>query len=85
MRTIWKFPLSVSDKQVIAMPKGANILTVQSQNGVGCIWAEVSPRADIKRRTFLTVGTGHDVPRDARKYVGTYQSGPFVWHVYEAT
>lgn len=31
MKTIWKFPLAVTDSQRIGMPSGAEILTVQSK------------------------------------------------------
>lgn len=46
MKTIWRFPLKLKDVNYVAMPKGAEILSVQIR-GKGffdrtiCIWAIV--------------------------------------------
>lgn len=47
-------------------------------------WAEHSEGAtDPVLRTFLVVGTGHDLPDDYLRHVGTHVSGPLVWHLIE--
>jgi hypothetical protein len=87
MRTIWKFPLAVADNYQITMPKGAQILTVQRQNEQACLWAIVDTNAEKERRVFEIHGTGNPIDDDAGLehlfYVGTFQSSPFVWHVFE--
>lgn len=87
MKTIWKFPLAVMDRQRVLMPKGTEILTVQRQSEQACIWAIVDDQAEMETRAFDIYGTGNPMPElamgDARKYVGTFQAPPFVWHVFE--
>ncbi len=86
-RTIWKFTLTVADRQVLKLPTGATVLDVQTQHEVPCLWALVDPGADAEERIFYTFGTGHPVAvtgGDVR-HVGTYQlsGGAFVGHVFE--
>lgn len=83
---VFKYPLEVTDRQHITMPIGAEILSVQAQNGNLCLWAKVDPAAQSEVRTFHVSGTGHDLPNDAGKYVGTAQmlGGALVWHVFDA-
>lgn len=85
MRTIWKFSSPVTDEFTVAMPKGAEILSVQVQAGVPRMWALVDPDAEPARRTFRWFGTGHPVLPAALKYVGTLQSpgGHLVFHLFE--
>ena len=49
MKKIYKYRIEVTDDQNIEMPVGAKILTVQTQNGVPCIWAMVDPNAEKER------------------------------------
>ena len=84
MRTIWKYTLE-DPNQKIDMPKDAKILTVQEQHGLPCIWAEVDKDAPLEERTFVVVGTGHDIDFSNGEYIGTYLicNDNLVWHVYE--
>lgn len=87
MKTIWKFPLAVMDRQRVMMPKGAELLTVQRQGDRACMWAIVNGEAEMETRIFDIYGTGNPMPElvmgDTRKYVGTFQAPPFVWHLFE--
>ena len=85
-KTIWKFPLYVSDTVRVNMPKGAEILTVQRQGEQACLWAIVDATAEREERVFEIYGTGNGMVQDMgiqRKYIGTFQEPPFVWHVFE--
>jgi hypothetical protein len=82
VKTIWKFPFELSDAAVIEMPQRAKVLHVAAQNGAPTIWALVDTEAPKEPRTFRIVGTGHPIPEDV-KHAGTFQQGPFVWHVFE--
>ena len=82
MMSIWKFPLKVCDHQVVSMPKGATILSVQEQGGVPTIWALCNIDAPREDRMFITRGTGFEFDDDSR-WIGTVKLGPFVWHVFE--
>ena len=79
--TIWKFPLT---NEAVEMPKGARLLTVQTQNGIPCLWAEVNPKAEKVTRHLLVVGTGWDDGLvEGSTYLATFQQGPLVFHVYD--
>jgi len=85
--TIWKFGFDIADEFAIEMPGGAEILDVQEQHGLACIWALIDPEASKKCRYFRLVGTGHPFDYDARiyKYMGTFQmhGGNLVFHLFE--
>lgn len=83
MKTIWKFPLAEKHSQEIEMPQGAQIMCVQMQAGTVCIWAMVHPNAEKECRTIEIYGSGHEIGDQRRVYLGTFQSGPFVFHVFE--
>lgn len=87
-KTIWKFELEIADTQILTMPAGAEILTVQTQFGRPRLWALVNPQAKTEDRVIETFGTGHPVRYDMgvdRKYIDTYQmqGGQLVFHVFE--
>ncbi|MCX7180389.1 MAG: hypothetical protein NTX56_17060 [Proteobacteria bacterium] len=82
MKAIFKYPLRAFDWYV-PMPIGAEIIALQVQDSVPTIWAIVDASAPKQQRRFRTHGTGHPLPDDPGKHVGTYQEGPFVWHVFE--
>lgn len=86
MKTIWKFRFELVGPLQLSMPRGAQVLTVQDQGGVGCLWAMVEPENELESRYFEVFGTGHPVYEDMdvnRKYIATFQQPPFVWHVFE--
>lgn len=90
MKQIRKFPIGLKVKSQIEMPIGSKILCVQTQKGDPCIWAEVTNlnkgHLNKETRTFLTFGTGHDMPEDKHlHYIGTYQlyKGDEIYHVFE--
>lgn len=89
-REVWKFPLGTEQdpvelRQEIEMPRGAQLLEVQTQFGLPVLWALVDPEVERETRTFWTYGTGHRAER-TRVYVGTFQlaEGRFIGHVFEA-
>lgn len=54
MKTIWKFPVPTTDQgAVLEMPKGAEVLTVQTQGAEPQLWAVVDPTADTEKRKVL--------------------------------
>ena len=88
MKTIHKYTLDRAWDQKVSMPRGAKILSVQPQNGLPQIWAEVDPNALTVERTFVVIGTGHKLPEGfTLEFLGTVQlqNGSLVLHVYEAT
>jgi len=82
IKQIWKYKV----ENVIEMPKEAEILSVQIQNGQmfnACIWVKVNPENELEKREFEVIGTGHSFEDSNKQYIGTYQDGPFVWHLFE--
>ena len=89
-KVIYKYPLDEVDRQTISMPKGAEILSLQVQNGTPCIWALVNKGADMEDRTFVMIGTGHPIMDElysGAEYIGTaiVFNDTLVWHVFELT
>jgi hypothetical protein len=92
IKTIWKFELKVDDVQILEMPLGAEILTVQAQKYLNiikpCLWALVDPTEQkTKKRHIETFGTGNPIYFDNNeyKYVGTYQLSNTgeIYHIFE--
>jgi hypothetical protein len=86
MIAVYKYPLQETDTQVINMPWSAAILSVDKQDGQLCIWAEVDTDDVIKDKIIHIYGTGNPIVVDAgvrQNFVGTVQSGIYVWHIFE--
>lgn len=83
VKTIFKYPIEVVDSQEIKMPIGAEVLTVQVQGDIPCLWALVESSVPSESRTILIFGTGHPVSGLNNKYIGTFQLGALVFHVFE--
>jgi hypothetical protein len=85
---IWKFRLPTNG--LIEMPKGAKILTVQTQGDPAqpCIWAICDPSAEKVAHRFEIFGTGHEMGSQAAwpdLYLGTFQlpAMGLVFHVFD--
>jgi hypothetical protein len=88
MKTIYKYPIPIKVPFPLRLPKGAKILSIQTQGIQPCMWIEVKIEDKVEltkyeERWFFTIGTGQQLPDTEIRYIETYQDGPFVWHVYE--
>lgn len=86
MKTIWKFPVRMTDSFAVEMPRGARLLSVQVQNGEPCLWALVDSSAPSVDRSFALRGIGHEVGElDLSAFVGTFQlrGGGLVFHLFD--
>lgn len=56
-------------------------------DGQPAMWAEVDPHAPMFNAHVMLVGTGHPLPPEAARFVGTIvgHNSMFVWHVYVDT
>ncbi len=86
-KTIWKYHASPSGRWTQLMPAGAEILSVQIQRGQVEMWALVDANRPEEVRAFVTYGTGHPMPDDPGKFIGTFQlaSGDLVFHLFDVT
>ena len=85
MNRVFKYPLKVSDEQIVVLPSVRKVLCVEVQGGIPCLWAEVNTESEeLKPLRVLIFGTGHAMPDDPGRYLGTFQlvGGSFVGHVY---
>jgi len=84
-KTIWKFPVPIADSFSIPMPRGARILTINTQNGEPVLYALVDPKELMVSRKFALRGTGHNAESlDLNNYIGTFQmyGGDIVFHLF---
>ncbi len=83
MKAIWKFPLvDRCGLQFVAMPLGAEILTVQMQGTTITLWAKVNTENPMESVPIQIVGTGN--PYDSvGDYIGTVQLDMYVWHIFK--
>ena len=81
---IYKYPLTLNDRQTVELPLGAEVLCAQAQYDTIMVWAKVDPQRYKEPRTFYVVATGAAVPEDAVTYLSTVQlfGGRLVFHVY---
>lgn len=83
MRTIWKFPIKIAPRQMVAMPCDARpIHAGLDPQGEPCIWAEVDTNDVQVSRLIILAATGGDLPSDDWKHLSTFNHGEFVWHAY---
>lgn len=87
-KTIWKFQMDIVETQLVRMPAKAEILSVQVQDGIPCLWALVNPANGEQDKCIEMFGTGHPVNCDmgvSRTYIGTFQMNNtgLVFHAFE--
>lgn len=83
MRTIYKYRLSITDYQTVAMPEAAKILCAMVQDDQLCLWAEVWSGNETEVRKIHIIGTGNPMPQVKLIHIDSVIMPPFVWHVYE--
>jgi hypothetical protein len=84
-RTIWKFPLRITDVQHIAIPRGVQFLSAQVQVGEIVAWALVHPGNPTESVEVQVIGTGNDITPGmltGMRHLATVQQFPFVWHIF---
>lgn len=86
MKTIYKYPIEVTDEQTLTLPVKAQILTVQMQGETPCIWAMIDTEESRTKRIVIRVyGTGHPIAgSEDLTYLGTFQihGGQLVFHAF---
>jgi hypothetical protein len=85
MKTIYKY-LIEPGTDAFEMPKGAQVLTVQTQDNRPHIWALIDvDESRVEMRKFVPYGTGHLMPDEPGQYIGTFQlnGGALVFHLFE--
>jgi hypothetical protein len=83
MKRIWKYPFEIDNEITVQMPAEAQIVRIECQGGIPCIWALVDPIAPTIMRKFYIFKTGFEIP-DGYLHWASFEKGIFVWHVFEA-
>lgn len=81
-KQIWKFDLRHGAQHITAPGLGQAVFFARQDDCLR-VWCEVRPGQPEHTFIMDVIGTGHQVPRDAR-HVGSIQDGPFVWHLFQA-
>lgn len=86
-KTIWKFDVPVVGEFSVPMPVGAQVLSVQLQHGEAKMWVLVDTAWPVEPKRFAVHGTGHPVPPNRGRFIGTFQldGGSLVFHLFEIT
>lgn len=89
---IYKFQLNYDEGiTVLHTHRIIRPLSVQMQNMVPCLWAEVDEDSEQIEYIVLALGTGHGLNHTMEYvainyedaiYCGTVQEGPYVYHIY---
>lgn len=82
-KTVWKYTLE--PEITLHMPRGAGVLSVHAQGAEVCLWALVDPNAEAEPRRFVVAGTGHALPDEPLRFLGSahLHDGALVFHVFE--
>jgi len=82
MKTVFKYPIEITEHQQIEMPSGSELRYIDiDPNGVPCIWAVVNTDSPIILADIYIYGTGHPIPA-GRNYLKSFQQGSKVYHVF---
>ncbi|MCB0526811.1 MAG: hypothetical protein KDC86_20005 [Saprospiraceae bacterium] len=86
-KQVWKYPIGTGGN-ILQMPVGAEILSIQTQFESPQMWVLVDPDAEVVDRHIEVYGTGHEISYDMgvqRVFIGTCQlhGGNLVFHVFE--
>lgn len=79
--TIWKYPL-VAGALWLKIPGLRRFLTVGYQNDGPVLWAIADPSEPEREYQVWVATTGGAVPSTTPDYLGTFQDGWFVGHVF---
>lgn len=88
-RRVFRYRLDLAEAPTLDLPAGAEVVSVAPPRDLSSsldLWAVVDPdRATVKRH-FRIAGTGHPLPDDAARFLGTVpmSQGSVIFHVFEA-
>jgi len=87
-KIIYKYPLSITDRQTISLPVHRQILKVSEQDEVLMLWAIVDTENEFEEEIIIEInGTGNELiqleSNELRHHIDTVvTSYGMVWHVF---
>lgn len=88
MKKVYKYMLSIVDRQQVRCPHGAQPLCVKLQRERPCLWCLVDKTEKLSYIDILCVGTGIDIELEPGKKLGRYlgtvltSGGDYVFHYF---
>jgi len=87
MRSIFKYTISISPRELLVLPKGSTILSTENQRESLVIWALVDKSEEEDEEYAIhVVGTGAEIAPnfDLGTFLGTvlFEQGTWVFHVF---
>jgi hypothetical protein len=87
-KVIYKYPIPLNDTILLQLPKNAEILFVETQNGDPFIWCLINPELELEPRYFYLYGTGHIIEDEEgyqKIYIGTFKllNDSLILHLFE--
>ena len=86
MRTIYKYPLEITDIQYINIPESYEILSVKVQNDIPVLYAIVEDSRESRSVGIVMKGTGHPFNENVgvEDFVGTINinQGNLMFHIF---
>jgi len=84
MKTIYKYPLYITDVQKVTLPAAAHFLEVAFQGTELYVWALVNTEYSPLDRTIKIYGTGNPIESPTGLFIGTaHCPNGLVWHIFE--
>lgn len=75
IKRIFKYELKIEHRQTLLIPKGAEILDVDRQGPLACLWAAVDPEQPMEPRVIRMVVTGEVYNEERLFYLGHVKLG----------
>lgn len=88
-QTIYRFEDRLAEHVTLLIPPSAEVLFMRAHRRRPReveVWVRLDPEAPSEKRVLVAVGTGHPVPEDAGRFVGSVFFGDgdaFVFHFFE--
>lgn len=86
MITVHKYQVQMSAEFTVALPSGAEFLSVQVQHGEPQMWFRVDTDSPQRLQQFCVAGTGHPIAPELSRlpHLGTFQlsDGALVFHLF---
>jgi len=86
MKKVFKYRVSYQNVVCLQLPKGAQVIYFDAQNGMPYIWALIDTEmlTDLEDRCFLLSFTGLAIEVDKPiSHVGSCQFQGDAWHLFE--
>ena len=88
MKTIYKYPIEIEDRQFVELPKDSVVLSVGVIAARVYIWVIVDPDLKTMLVQFELRGTGHPLKlKENALFIGTFQlmGGALVYHLFKVS